>query len=272
MGCSSPPTSALSSTSSTPPVESSTRSLPSLISNTWPPTLMLPATSKVMISPSMTLHCRGRSSSHHSRTRWTGFGDSCIWRWCSSVTPHEECILMMNWWYTIGTGSSRLRDLEATKINVTGSPLRPGIPSTPSLRLHLPWQCVFMPWMFQAESIAILLKCHEPYTIESSSASGEVILKNTLPYTPVYTMYIARIMSDDFLQIWRSTADTSVEDSLETCIDIRKVGFHKHHAVDVDTLNDDTLFIGHKLTRCLSTEASYSVLRLNHVYFTDDDE
>lgn len=41
--------------------------------------------------------------------------------------------------------------------------------------------------------------------------------------------------------------------------------------MDIDTLNDDSLFIGRNYSCCISTK-DYPRLQPNHVYFIDDDE
>lgn len=108
------------------------------------------------------------------------------------------------------------------------------------------------------------------YTIEGSSATRDVIFKDTMPYTPPYNADIARTLSGDFLQISRTTAGTGEDDSLEThttCIETCKVDFDKQDALDVETLKDDVLFIGHNFSCCLSTKDD-PTLRPNHVYFT----
>lgn len=110
------------------------------------------------------------------------------------------------------------------------------------------------------------------YTIEGSCATRDIIFKDTLPYM-AYNMYVARTSSGDFLQIWRITTDSS-EDSLETRtsdLEIFKVDLDKQCTVDIDTLNDDSLFIGRNYSCCISTK-DYPALQPNQVYFTDDDE
>jgi hypothetical protein len=110
------------------------------------------------------------------------------------------------------------------------------------------------------------------YTIEGSCATRDIVLKDTLPYM-AYNMYIARTSSGEFLQIWRITTDTS-EDSLETRtsdLEVFKVDLDKQQTVDIDTLGDESLFIGHNYSCCISIR-DYPRLRPNHVYFTDDDE
>ncbi|CAL4959728.1 unnamed protein product [Urochloa decumbens] len=110
------------------------------------------------------------------------------------------------------------------------------------------------------------------YTIEGSCATRDIIFKDTLPYM-AYNMYIARTSSGDFLQMWRITTDSS-KDSLETHttdLEIFKVDLDKQQTVDIDTLNGDSLFIGHNYSCCISTK-DYPGLQPNHVYFTDDDE
>lgn len=112
------------------------------------------------------------------------------------------------------------------------------------------------------------------YIIEGSCATRHVIFKDTLPYTSAYNCYIARTLSGDFLQIWRTTAGTGEDSSLEThttYIEMFKVDFDKQYIVNIDGLKDDALLIGHNFSCCLST-ADYPGLRPNHVYFTDDDE
>ncbi|RLM99785.1 putative F-box protein [Panicum miliaceum] len=110
------------------------------------------------------------------------------------------------------------------------------------------------------------------YTIEGSCVTRDIVLKDTLPYM-AYNMYIARTSSGEFLQIWRITTDTS-EDSLETRtsdLEVFKVDLDNQQTVDIDTLGDESLFIGHNYSCCISTR-DYPRLRPNHVYFTDDDE
>lgn len=86
-------------------------------------------------------------------------------------------------------------------------------------------------------------------------------------------MYIARTSSGDVLQISRITT-CPIEDSIEThttYFEIYKLDFDKQDILDVDTLKDDAVFIGHNYSCCLSTK-DYPNLLANHVYFTDDDE
>jgi hypothetical protein len=87
--------------------------------------------------------------------------------------------------------------------------------------------------------------------------------------------YIARTSFGDLLQISRITS-CPVEDSIETHttgFEIYKLDFDKQEILDLDmdTLKDDALFIGHSYSSCLST-TDYPSLLPNHVYFTDDDE
>jgi hypothetical protein len=67
-------------------------------------------------------------------------------------------------------------------------------------------------------------------------------------------MYIARTSSGDMIQIRRDTS-CPIEDSLETHtseIEMFKVDFDKQDILDIDTLKDDALFIGHNYSCCLS--------------------
>jgi hypothetical protein len=73
-------------------------------------------------------------------------------------------------------------------------------------------------------------------------------------YTPPHNMYIARTSSGDMIQIRRDTS-CPIEDSLETHtseIEMFKVDFDKQDILDIDTLKDDALFIGHNYSCCLS--------------------
>ncbi|KAF8706564.1 hypothetical protein HU200_030847 [Digitaria exilis] len=111
------------------------------------------------------------------------------------------------------------------------------------------------------------------YTIKGSCATREVIFKDTSPFTPAHKMYIARTSSGDVLQIWRETS-SPIEDSLETQttdIEIFKVDFGKQDILDIDTLKNDALFVGHNYSCCLSI-IEHPGLLSNHVYFTDDEE
>ncbi|CAL4911592.1 unnamed protein product [Urochloa decumbens] len=111
------------------------------------------------------------------------------------------------------------------------------------------------------------------YTIEGSCATRHVIFKDTLLFTPADNVYIARTSSGDVLQIWRTTS-CPIEDSVETHtthIEIFKIDFDKQDILDIDSLKDDALFIGHNYSCCLSA-TDHPRLLPNHLYFTDDDE
>uniref|UniRef100_A0A0A8ZGH2 KIB1-4 beta-propeller domain-containing protein n=1 Tax=Arundo donax TaxID=35708 RepID=A0A0A8ZGH2_ARUDO len=110
------------------------------------------------------------------------------------------------------------------------------------------------------------------YTIAGSFASCEVIFMDTLPYT-AYNVYIARASSGDVLQIWRYT-DIQEEEPNEmhtNGFEIYKLNFDKQCIVQINTMGDDALFVGHSYTCCLSTK-DYPKLLPGHVYFTDDSE
>jgi hypothetical protein len=110
------------------------------------------------------------------------------------------------------------------------------------------------------------------YAIDGSCTTRDIIFKDTSPFY-AYSVYMAKTSSGDVLQIWRIKKITSgeQEEIHTTRVDIYKADLDSQQIVDVPTLGDDALFIGHNCTCCLSTK-DYPRLLPNHVYFTDDDE
>jgi hypothetical protein len=111
------------------------------------------------------------------------------------------------------------------------------------------------------------------YAIDGSCNTREIIFKDTSPFY-AYNVYMAKTSSGDLLQIWRIKKFTSgvEQEEMHTArVDVYKADLDSQQIVDVPTLGDDALFIGHNCTCCLSTK-DYPRLLPNHVYFTDDDE
>ncbi|KAJ1268126.1 hypothetical protein BS78_07G113000 [Paspalum vaginatum] len=141
---------------------------------------------------------------------------------------------------------------------------------TTSFRESMYSDCIYHDGAFYVMNLQGGVHC---YTIEDSCVQRNIMFEDTLPYTSAYNIYIARSSSGDVLQILRTTS-CPIEDSPETHttgIGMFKLDSEKNDDVDIDSLTDDALFIGHKYSWCLSTK-DYPMLLPNHVYFTDDDE
>lgn len=100
-----------------------------------------------------------------------------------------------------------------------------------------------------------------------------MIFKDILPYVAYdMVLYIARTSSGDLLQVWRFMDNPCEGKEMHTDgFLICKLDFDKQSIVDVETLGDDALFIGHSYTCCLSTR-DYPKLLPGHIYFNDDSE
>ncbi|CAL4992381.1 unnamed protein product [Urochloa decumbens] len=101
-------------------------------------------------------------------------------------------------------------------------------------------------------------------------------------------IYIVQAPSGELLQIWRSLVppqgdeedenDSDIEpelnDDSQLCntftINVHKVDLTSKDLVEISSLGQNVLFLGHNQSLFLSAE-EYPQLKANHVYFTDDD-
>ncbi|XP_062197772.1 F-box protein At5g25290-like [Phragmites australis] len=96
-------------------------------------------------------------------------------------------------------------------------------------------------------------------------------------------IYIVQAPCGELLQIWRSDADDEYDSDLEiefdresyvsitSAIKVHKVEPTSKKLVEISSLGENVMFLGHNQSLCLRAE-EYPQLKANHVYFTDDDD
>jgi hypothetical protein len=144
--------------------------------------------------------------------------------------------------------------------------------------------------LFQGELLYASTKLGEIH--EFDLGAPEVTMKIFLGKVKhIYSerIYIIQDSCGEMLQIWRSDAlprgdeedeyDSDLEPELDpescvsnTCIvKVHKVDPALQKLVEISSLGENVLFLGHNQSVCLHAE-EYPQLKANHVYFTDDDD
>ncbi|KAL6654055.1 hypothetical protein ACP70R_007520 [Stipagrostis hirtigluma subsp. patula] len=124
----------------------------------------------------------------------------------------------------------------------------------------------------------------DAFDLTSSTFSRKVVIddmKNSIHEH----MYIVQTPSGDLLQVWREQEvaagnhegeDAPELDPSEIVMETRKIMLYKvdmgaEEVVEINSLQDHVLFLGHSQSHCISAEA-HPHLKANHAYLTDDEK
>ncbi|KAF8694587.1 hypothetical protein HU200_038116 [Digitaria exilis] len=122
----------------------------------------------------------------------------------------------------------------------------------------------------------------DAFDLSGPAVSRKVIIDNTKNYI-FERLYIVQTPSGDVLHVWReqdiAASDAEGEgvlDPLEIKTETRKIVVYKvnmatKELVQIDSLKDHVLFLGHSQSQCLTAE-EYPHLKANHAYLTDNVE